>query len=99
MFLIPPGKEEQADFFGILGSHKAFTPLKANEHAYLIYNFSIAKAFVYEDQILLTGTPAGKGVEIITTGHGGILDNQLYTVRLATPNDQELDYAILFPSF
>lgn len=95
LFLIPQNAEEQADLFGILGFQESFSPLKDKEYGYLAYNFQISKAVIYEDQILLIGTPSRNGAEIITIDCSGIPRDQLYFVRMITPDDQELDYVIM----
>ena len=95
LFLIPENKEEQPDFFGVLSFHESYKPVKFNEYGFLLNNSHISKVVIYNDQILLIGTPSRTGAEIITIIKSDLSQNQTYLIRLVTPDDLEVDNIIL----
>ncbi len=94
LFLVPVDPGEQSDFFGILSFHESFKPIRTNEYGFLVYNFHVSTAAVYNNQLLLTGIPSRTGAEIIAISRS-LLQAQTYLVRLVTPDNQEVDYVLI----
>lgn len=92
LFLIPDNPEDQFNFFGILGFHENYKPVKTDEYGFLIYNFSVNNAFIYNDQILLIGEPARTGAQIISINCNSIQNYKYHLVRIVTPDNQEVDW-------
>jgi hypothetical protein len=91
LFPIP---EKSDDLFEGFSFHETFQPIKTYESGFLIYKFTVSDVIVYDNQILLSGTPIRNGAQIITINRANLQNNKDYLVRIVTQDNEEIDYAI-----
>lgn len=95
LHIIPQGQDLRYDFFGILGFHGNYQPVKSDQYGFLIYNFDVSKAIVYKNQLIFIGVPSRTGAEILSIEHDNLKDYKNYLVRLVTPDNSEFDCTVL----
>jgi hypothetical protein len=96
LFIYPQGASSIYDFEGKLAFHEQ---AKIDYHKninLLIYNFQVNQAKIYNNQIVLIGTPTRKGSQIVAINVNNIIpeniDNKTFLFQLSTPSQYEIDY-------
>lgn len=94
-YVLPPNKEVTADLLGELGFFEKFSGVPENQTGIAVKNFTVSKAGIFEDNILLVGTPARAGMQIVGIDKKNLTGLKEYTVRLVTSDACEIDSDIL----
>jgi|GEM_PF-1493830 len=94
-YVLPPNKEVAADLLGELGFFEKFSGVPENQAGIAVKNFSVSEAGIFEDNILLVGTPARTGMQIVGIDKKNLAGLKEYTVRLVTSDACEIDSDIL----
>lgn len=97
LLIIPQYNENQKDFFGTLGFHEKFQPIKPEQYGLMVYNFNVYDAILYENQLLLIGTPSRTGAQIISVNRNIMNGYDKYLIRILTPDNSEIDCGLLRP--
>jgi hypothetical protein len=95
LFVLPSDKEVAYDLCGELGFFQKYSTIKNNEIGLLINNFSVSDISLYEDNILMVGTPSRTGIQIISIEKTNLTDYKEYAVRLVTKDLCELDIDVI----
>jgi len=95
VFVLPNDKEVSADLLGELGFFEKYKEIPKEQTGIAVSNFNINKAYIYEDSILLVGTPSRTGMEIIGIDRNNLNGYNEFAVRLVTPDACEIDSDIL----
>ena len=91
LHIIPQNGENLYDFFGTLGFHEKYQPLKPGRYGFLIYGFRASTAIVHKDQLLFIGKPSRTGAEIVSISSSDMKGYDNAYVRLVTPDNSEID--------
>lgn len=97
LLVVPKNKENEKDFFGTLGFHEKFQPIKPEQCGLMVYNFNVSDVKLYNNQLILVGTPSRAGAQIVTISRSNLKAYGEYRVRLVTPDNSEVDCNILIP--
>lgn len=95
LFSLPSNPDRRSDFLGRLGFFEKYRTISDDEVGLLIYHFTVHEVIKYNNQIIMTGVPTRKGVEIISVDKNLLLNQKSYLVQLATFDRLEVDYDIL----
>ncbi len=95
IYVLPNDKEVSVDLLGELGFFDKFDEVPKEQVGIAASNFNIKKACIYEDSILLIGTPARAGMEIVGIDMKNLNNYKEFTVRLITPDACEIDSDII----
>ncbi len=97
LLIIPKNNDEQKDFFGTLGFREKFQPIKPEQLGLMVYNFSVSDVMLYKDKLILVGTPARAGAQIVSINLNNLIDYEKYLVSLVTLDNSEIDCNIIKP--
>lgn len=97
LFVLPSDKEVASDLCGELGFFEDFPESRKDQITMLVYNFSVDQARIYENNILLTGTPSRYGAQVVNIPKSKLDINQEYAVRLVTRDSCEIDLDVISP--
>ncbi len=95
VYVLPNDKEVSVDLLGELGFFEKFDEVPKEQTGIAVSNFKIKKASIYEDSILLIGTPTRAGMEIVGIDIKNLNGHEEFAVRLITPDACEIDSDIL----
>ena len=95
IYVLPNDKEVSVDLLGELGFFDKFDEVPKEQVGIAASNFNIKKACIYEDIILLIGTPTRAGMEIVGIDMKNLNNYKEFTVRLITPDACEIDSDII----
>lgn len=98
LFIYYGGASNIYDFEGSLGIDLG-TGINVDYHRninFLVYHFNVDRVISYENQIVLSGTPSEKGLQIISVKVNDLLpkdqDSKEFLFQLSTPGGYEIDY-------
>ncbi len=96
LFTYRGGSSEAFDIEGELGFYPNISIDNQNYVNLLIYNFDLQNVIQHENQIVISGIPAKRGVQIISLKNDDVAiqmnDKEEISVYLCTPNGYEIDY-------
>ncbi len=95
VYVLSNDKEVSADLLGELGFFEKFDEIAKDQTGIAVSNFNIKKACIYEDSVLLIGTPTRAGMEIVGIDIKDLKGHNEFAVRLITPDACEIDSDIL----
>lgn len=95
VYALSPDKEIASDLLGELGFFEKFSGVAKDQTGIVVKNFVVKSAGIYEDSILLEGTPARIGMQIIGIDKKNLAGSKEYAVRLVTSDACEIDTDVL----
>ncbi|PYG88815.1 hypothetical protein LY28_01175 [Ruminiclostridium sufflavum DSM 19573] len=92
LFALSSDKDIAFDLCAELGFFEEHPALNKDQIGLLIYNFSVTKASISEDNVLLTGIPSRTGVQLVSIPKADLGKKYIeYAVRLVTKDFCEID--------
>lgn len=95
LFVLPADKAVVNDLCGELGFFEEYPSIKKEQVGLLINNFSVSNVSLFEDNVLVAGTPARTGIQVISMGKTNLTNYKEYAVRLVTKDLCELDIDVI----
>lgn len=95
LFVLPSDSNLADDLYGELGFFEKSPTIDKKNVGLFIKNFSVASMNLFDDNILVTGTPCRTGAQIISLPKASLVKNKDYAVRLVTKDHYELDADVL----
>ncbi len=95
VFALPSDIDVLKDLYGELGFFEKSPSISKNNAGFLIKNFSVDSVHLYENNIIINGTPCRKGVQIISIPKASLAKNTDFAVRLVTKDLCEIDADVL----
>ena len=95
LFVLSSDKDVAFDLCAELGFFEEYPPIDKNQVGLLINNFSVSKAQLFEDNILLSGSPSRTGIQIVCLDKDNLKKHKEYAVRLVTKDLCELDVDVI----
>jgi hypothetical protein len=95
IFALPSNPGVLSDLYGELGFFEKCPSIGKSRVGVFIKDFSVDSVSLYEDSILVSGTPSRTGVEIISLPKNNLTRNKDYAVRLITKDLCEIDVDLL----
>ncbi len=95
IFVLPSDSDVVSDLYGELGFFEKNPSISKNNAGLFIKNFSVDSVHLFENNIIVTGTPCRKGVQIISIPKAGLPQNTDIAVRLVTKDLCEIDADLL----
>lgn len=96
LFVYYGGASNIFDFEGNLGFSENINVDYHRNINFLVYKFNVKQVIIYENQIVLVGTPSPAGAQIIAIQVNDILpkdmDTKEFLFQLSTPGGYELDF-------
>lgn len=91
LYVLPTDKDVTSDMLGELGFFEKFSGISKEQTGFVVKNFVIKNISIYEDNILLKGTPTRTGLQIVGIDLNNLTDYKEYAVRLVTTDACEID--------
>ncbi len=95
IFVLPSDIDVLNDLYGELGFFEKSPSINKKDVGFFIRNFSVDSVHLFENNIIVTGTPCRKGVQIISIPKTNLAKNTDYAVRLVTNDLYEIDADVL----
>ena len=95
VYVLPNDKEVSVDLLGELGFFEKVDEIPKEQTGIAVSKFNIKKVCIYEDSILLIGTPTRAGMEIVGIDIKNLKGYNEFAVRLITLDACEIDSDIL----
>jgi hypothetical protein len=95
LFVLPSDTAVRNDLFGELGFFEEYPSIKSDQTGLLIYNFLVSNISIFDNNILVEGTPSRTGLQLVSIPKVKLTDYKQYAVRLVTKDLCELDIDIL----
>jgi hypothetical protein len=95
LFVLPSDNAVANDLCGELGFFEEYPSIKENQVGLLINNFSVTNISIFEDNILLSGTPCRTGIQVISIQKTNLTNYKEYAARLVTKDLCELDVDVI----
>ncbi len=95
LFVLSSDKDVAFDLCAELGFFEEYPAIDKNHIGLLINNFSVSKAQIFEDNILLSGSPSRTGIQIVCLEKDNLKKHKEYAVRLVTKDLCELDVDVI----
>jgi len=95
LFVLPSDKAVAYDLCGELGFFEKNISIKKDQVGMLINNFSVSNVSIFEDNILVTGTPSRTGIQVVSIAKTNLINYKEYAVRLVTKDLCELDIDVI----
>jgi len=94
IFILPDEEEKRSDLLGRTGFFQQYDPISKNNLGILVFDFNISSIVLYNDEILIIGTPTRTGAQIVSIDRN-IVSSKDTLVRLITPDMKELDAEVI----
>ncbi|MHB8064037.1 MAG: hypothetical protein ACYDG2_15650 [Ruminiclostridium sp.] len=95
LFVLPSDEEVSNDLCGELGFFEEYPSIKKNQVGLLINNFTVSNVSLFEDNILVSGTPSRTGIQVVSIEKTNLTNYKEYAVRLVTKDLCELDIDVI----
>ncbi|AEY65477.1 hypothetical protein [Clostridium sp. BNL1100] len=95
IFVLPSDTDVLDDLYGELGFFEKRPSINKKNAGFFIKNFSVDSIHLFENNIIVTGTPCRKGVQIISIPKTTLAKNTDFAVRLVTKDLCEIDADVL----
>jgi len=95
LFVLQSDKDVANDLCGELGFFEEYPSIKENQVGLLINNFSVSNVSLFEDNILVAGTPSRTGIQVVSIEKTNLTNYNEYAVRLVTKDLCELDIDVI----
>ncbi len=95
IFVLPSDSDVVSDLYGELGFFEKSPAISKKNAGLFIRNFSVDSVHLFENNIIVTGTPCRKGVQIISIPKAGLPQKTDIAVRLVTKDLCEIDADVL----
>lgn len=83
------------DLCAELGFFEEYPKISDDQVGLLVYNFNVSKVSLFENNILLTGTPSRAGIQIVNIAKNTLKRHKDYAVRLVTTDFCEIDIDVI----
>lgn len=95
LFVLPSDKDVAYDLCGELGFFDEYKTIKKNQVGLLINNFSVSNISIFENNILVLGTPSRAGLQVVSITKTNLTKYNEYAVRLVTKDLCEIDIDVI----
>ncbi len=95
LFVLPSDKEVAYDLCGELGFFDEYKTINKDQVGLLINNFLVSNISLFEDNILVTGTPSRNGIQVVSITKTNLTKYKEYAVRLVTKDLCEFDIDVI----
>ena len=95
LFVLPSDTAVTNDLCGELGFFEKYPSIKNDQTGLLIYNFSVSNISMFENNVLVEGTPSRTGLQLLSIPKNNLTNYKEYAVRLVTKDLCELDIDII----
>jgi len=95
LFVLPSYKDVAYDLYGELGFFEEYPSIKNDYVGLLINNFSVSNISLFEDNVLVAGTPTRTGIQVVSIEKTNLKKYNEYAVRLVTKDLCELDIDVI----
>lgn len=90
LHIIPQDDKDLYDFFGVLGFHEEYESLKSEQKGFLVFNFSVSKVTLFNNQFFIAGIPSRTGAQIISV-KSSYFNNENCLINLITEDGEVLE--------
>ncbi len=97
LFVLSSNEDIAFDLCGELGFFEEYPAISKEQVGLLVCNFSVAKARLFDDNILLSGSPSRTGIQIVCLEKDKLKKHKEYAVRLVTKDLCEIDADVITP--
>ncbi|HEY5583632.1 MAG TPA: hypothetical protein VIK78_03970 [Ruminiclostridium sp.] len=95
LFVLPSNKDVAYDLCCELGFFEKYSDIGKDQVGLLINNFTVSDVSMFEDNILVTGTPSRAGMQIVSISKPNLTKYKEYAVRLVTKDLCEFDADVI----
>lgn len=95
LFVLSSDKDVAFDLCAELGFFEEFPDISENQVGLLVSNFSVSAAHIFEDNILLSGSPSRTGIQVVGLDKEKLKKHKEYAVRLVTKDLCEIDVDVI----
>ncbi len=95
IFVLPSDSDVVNDLYGELGFFEKSPAISKKNTGFFIRNFSVDSVHLFENNIIVTGTPCRKGVQILSIPKTRLPQKTDIAVRLVTKDLCEIDADVL----
>lgn len=94
LFVLPLRIEDRNVLFGKLAFFDGYGTMSNKEQGFLTYGFTVKKAYMLKNQLVLEGEPSRRGAGLIVIKRSLLPAEGELFVRLVTPDLSEIDYQV-----
>lgn len=95
LFVLSSDEYIAFDLCAELGFFEKYPTISDEQVGLLVHNFTVSKVSLFEDNILLTGTPSRTGIQIVNIEKSKLKRHKDYAVRLVTTDFCEIDIDVI----
>lgn len=95
LFVLSSDEDVAFDLCAELGFFEEYPAISKDQVGLLVNNFTVSKAHIFEDNILLSGIPSRTGLQIVCLEKDKLKKHTEYAVRLVTKDLCEIDVDVI----